>query len=188
MKTLELKIYDFQELTKEAKEKAIENYREKLYEYNDFAQWAIDDCSLLEPQNKELENLFGKNYNFPLLENNRKIYFSLDRNRYIDISNAIIVNNEYQFLLWLGIPEKMIENVYFKIGEDTIEFEENDYQHEFTEKENEILKNAIEKFENHCENILDRIEKDIDYRFSDEAIIEELEINSFEFLENGEIY
>lgn len=188
MKTIELKIYDFSELSEESKQAAINEIRESYYNDNDFAAWAIDDCSLLEPKHEELTKLFGKNYNFPLLENTRKIYFSLDRDKYIDISNGLIVTNENQFLTWLGIPEKMQENVYFAILKDSIQFEENDFNNEFNKIEQQILMEAQEKFKNHLNDVLNRIEKDIDYRFSDAAIIEDIECNSYEFYENGKMY
>jgi hypothetical protein len=127
----------------------------------------------------------GKNYNFPLIKNNREIAFSLNRNRHIDISNAMEVTNNYQFLLWLGIPEKMIENVYFSIGEDTISIEENSRDYEFNDDEIKIIDAAIEKFENHCEDILNRIEECIEYRYSDESIIHDIHSLDYEFNEYG---
>ena len=188
MKTLEIKLFNFNELTDDAKEKAIEGVRNLYHVDNNFAEWAIDDCALLEPLDKELFDLLGKNYNFPLIKNNRKINFSLDRDRYINVSDAMEITNKYQFLMWLGIPENMIENVDFSIGEDTILIEENSWDYEFNDDELEIIDSAVKKFENHCENILNRIKKYIDYRFSDEAIIEDILSNSFEFTEDGAIY
>lgn len=67
MRTIRTKIYKFNELSNDAKQVAIENYRNQD---NDFETWAIDDCSLLEPIEKELRDLFGKDYDFPLIENN----------------------------------------------------------------------------------------------------------------------
>lgn len=188
MRTIETKVYTFDELSKDAKQNAINNYRNQLYSGNDFAEWAIDNCSLLEPHDRELRELFGDDYKFPLIENNRKIYFSLDRDRYIDITDAAIITNESQFLTWLGIPEQMHDNVYFTIRKDTIEFEENDYNHEFNEIEQQILVEAQEKFEEHCSEILTSIEADIDYRYSDEAIIDDIISYGYEFTENGNIY
>jgi len=188
MQTLEIQLFNFDELTKESKEKAIEGVRELCYVDNNFAEWAIDDCALLEPLHKDLFDLLGKNYNFPLIKNNREIYFSLDRDKYIDVSNAMEITNKYQFLMWIGIPENMIENVDFSIGKDTISIEENSWDYEFNDNELKIINSAVEKFENHCDDILDRIRKDIDYRFSDEAIIEDILSNSFEFTEDGAIY
>ena len=105
MRTVRTKVYSFEELTEEAKQVAIESIRQDYYSNNDFASWAIDDCALLEPIEKELTDLFGTEYDFPLIKNNRKVYFSLDRDRYIDISNAMEISSHNQFLLWLGIKE-----------------------------------------------------------------------------------
>lgn len=186
MRKIQLKIYEFDELSEESKEKAIDNILNSYYSYNNFAEWAIDDCELLEPPKDDLVRLFGDDYKFPLIENNRKIYFSTGWRKYIDVSKGMIINNESQFLIWLGIPKYLVKEVYFNIGKDTINFEENNPEYEFTVEEIEILDSATEKFEEHCQNILNNIERDIDYRYSDEAIIED-SVN-FSFFENGNIY
>jgi len=194
MRTVRHKVYTFNELNKESQEVAIEEIRNSYYEDNDFANWAIDDCSLLEPIESELTELFGEDYDFPLIKNNRKVYFGTDRSRYIDISNAMEIQNSTQFLLWLGIKESdfLCEEGFFiidyKIGEDTIEFDTTDWSIEFTKEQETILESAIKKFESHCEDILKRIETDIDYRFSDEAIKEDILANEYEFLSNGKQY
>ena len=58
---------------------------------------------------------------------------------------------------------------------------------EFTEQELIKITEAVDKFEEHCQEILNRIEADIDYRFTDEAIIEDIQANNIEFTEEGEI-
>lgn len=181
-------IYSFEELSKEAQEKAIEQVRNSYYEDNDFLNWAIDDCALLEPSHNDLINLLGENYNFPLIKNNRKVFCSLDRDRYIDISNAMEITNEKHFLLWLGIPQEMHEKVYYTISNDTIIFEDNNSMDTLTEEDQPIIQAAIEKFEDHCKQILERIENDYEYRFTDESIIEDIEANEIEFLIDGSIY
>lgn len=191
MRTIRTKVYKFDELVVDAQQNAIEKVRQDYYEYNDFASWAIDDCALLEPIEKELTDLFGTEYKFPLIKNNRKVYFSLDRDRNIDISNAMEIQNNTQFLKWLGIDEsKFLDEdgfsiLDYKIGKDTIEFDTTDWNIEFTKEQEEILENAVKKFEEHCEDILRSIEREIDYRFTDEAIIEDIESNDYEFLKNG---
>jgi hypothetical protein len=168
--TPNFKVYLFDELSKEAKKKAIENQRSKYYEYNDFCEWAIDDCFLLEPKHQELMDLFGEDFykelnkhkkykDEPLIKNNRKIYFSLDRDRHIDISNAMEIQDNDLFLKWLGVTDKMIREdvVYFTIGKDTIDFEENRIDKDFTDENVEVLDEAKEKFEAHCQDILNRL-------------------------------
>ena len=194
MRTIRTKVYQFNELNDQAKQVALEEIRNRYYEYNDFASWAIDDCALLEPPHKELEDLFGTEYDFPLIKNNRKVYFSLDRDRYIDISNAMEISSHNQFLLWLGInesdflDEEGFSILDYKIGKDTIEFDTTDWRIEFTKEQETILESAKEKFEEHCEDILKRIERDIDYRVTDEAITEDILANDYEFTKDGKIF
>jgi len=188
MKTITINTYSFNELSEEAQKVAIENVRNSYYENNDFLRWAIDDCSLLEPQHEELEKLLGENYNFPLIKNTRQIFLSLNRDRYIDISKGAEITNYYHFLKWLGFNDSMIEKINFTIKEDSIEFDNVDYENDLTTEEEEQIQAAEQKFKDHCEAILKRIETDYEYRFTDEAIKEDIESDEIDFLETGEIY
>lgn len=185
MKTIEIKVFTYDELSKETKEKALDQMREYYYRYNDFIRWAIDDCALLEPIESELTELFGTEYKFPLLKNNRSVFCSLDRNRHIDISEAIEIQNSTQFLKWLGLTETLIDEIDFRIHEDTIEFFS---ENELSDDQNEKINDAVSKFNNHCQDILNRIESDYEYRFTDAAIIEDIDANGIEFTEDGKIY
>jgi hypothetical protein len=186
MKKVTIQVFTFDELSEDAKQTAINQKRGEYEEYNDFPLWAIDDCALLEPKEADLEATIGEDYKFPLLKNTRKnLFFSCDRDRFIDISNAMEVTNENHFLLWLEIPENLHGEIYFTVGKDTIIFEENDCNHEFTENEILILENGKQKFEQHCEDILKNIESGIDYRFTDEAITEDILANEYEFTKEG---
>jgi hypothetical protein len=186
MKTIEVKIYQFDELSEEAKEVAIENYRN---ENHNFAEWAVDDCSLFEPKHIELQSLFGEDYNFPLIKNNRtNIYFDTDRNSFLDCSEAIEITNDKQFLMWLGIDIEIegLEDIEFNIftprfrnADTTIDFD--NYSSDF----DEVVSFAQSKFNNYIKDVLERISVAIDYRYSDEAITEDIEANEYEFLSNG---
>lgn len=199
MQTITIEIYQFNELSNEAKENAIEQIRQKRYDYNDYIHWVIDDCYLFEPKHDELFNLFGEQYgkmNHPIIGNNRKnIYFDFERNWHIYASNAMVINNEKMFLLWLEIPENMHDKIYFSIDSTNsryantyISFEENECEYEFSEIELKILENAKDKFSNHMENVLKQIEQGYEYCFSNESLINEIDANSYEFTENGNIY
>jgi hypothetical protein len=176
MRTIETKVYEFNELSEEAKEKAIDNMRTRMYDW-DIHYWVIDDCYLLNP----------KGINDLIIGNTRKIYYSLDRDRYIDISNGMEINNDIAFLEWLKIPFDIHDKVYYTIGKDTIEFEENEDGYTFTENELEILDNAKEIFEDHCHWVLNCIESSVEYYFSDEGVIEDIQCNEYEFTEKGNI-
>ena len=78
-------------------------------------------------------------------------------------------------------------NSYYQIYKDSIEIEpiSNLY---VTDLEQQKIDNAIGKFGDHCEDILLRIKESIDYRFSDESIIEDIEVNEYKFTIDGEIF
>ena len=192
MRTIRTKVYKFDELSEQAKQVAIEEVRNDYYEYNDFANWAVDDCALFEPKEKELTELFGEEYNFPLIKNTREsIYFDTERNRFLDCKKAMQITNKKQFLLWLGIDveDEAFENIYFEIitpnyRNASTEIAFDDYDERFGDR----IDTAVERFNALIRDIIDRIEADIDYRFTDEAIIEDILANDYEFLSNGKKY
>ena len=192
MRVETLEVYKFDELSEQAKQVAIEEVRNEYYEYNDFANWAVDDCALFEPKEKELIELFGEEYNFPLIKNTREsIYFDTERNRFLDCEKAMQITNKKQFLLWLGIDveDEAFENIYFEIitpnyRNASTEIAFDDYDEMFEDR----IDTAVERFNSLISDIIDRIEADIDYRFTDEAIIEDIEANDYEFLSNGKKY
>jgi hypothetical protein len=189
MRIIETILFEFNELSAEAKENAIEQVRNSYYEYNDFAEWAKDDCYLFNPPHKEIEE-----YNLKegiLLSNNRQnIYFSTDRNWFLDCQEAIAVENADAFLDWLGIQEDLRDKLDYNIF--TPRYRNADTEIEFEWLDgldnsmfNDVLDSAQEKFKEHINNCLKRIESGIDYHFTDEAIIEYIETNEIEFKQDG---
>jgi hypothetical protein len=197
MKTIEIQLFKFSELSEQAKSKAIEQRRESMYRDSDILSYAIDNCYLFEPKHDELVNLFGEEYNKmskPMLGNNRKVYFSIYRDRYLNCEDGIIVNNEEMFLSWLRIPKYLQDKITYTIktvrggNSDTIiEFFEYG-EHEISEDEWQILEDAYEIFCEHMDNVLNRIQADYEYHFSDEYIAEELDAMDYDFTEDGTIY
>lgn len=191
MKTINITLYKFQELSKEAQEKAIENERENRYAYDFCIDYAIDDCYLLEPPHDELAQLYKKlkiESKDLLIKNNRKIYFDIYR-KFIDISEAMEIQDDYIFLRWLGLNDRLIKKVKFEIGKDTINIDLDCFQDcTLTKIEEDKIQKAVEKFENHCVNILNNIEESYEYYYSDEYLSEILIDNDYDFKENGEIF
>ena len=197
MRTIRTKIYSFDELSNDAKVIAIENIRQNYYSDNDFELWAVEDCALFEPIQTELD-LIGfesNNGNEFLIENTRKsIYFGTDRNSFLDCAEAMEETNNELFLKWLGIEGELAEKIESEIytpnnrnANTTIEFSEG-YGCEFSKEDLTVLENATKKFNNHIQSVLKRIEADIDYRFTDEAITEDILANDYEFLKSGKQY
>jgi hypothetical protein len=204
MRTLTLKIYKFSELTKEAKENAIENVQKIYDEYNDFAEQSIDNCYLFEPPHEELIKLFGENFyndlnknskykDTPLIGNTREeINFDVDR-KYLNCQKALNVKNSDYFLKWLGLNGALIEKIRYDFtnlfydSSTEIQFEPLE-DIVLTEDEYRVLDIANYKFRKHIEKVLENIKKMIEWNYTDEAIEEDIEANDYEFLEDGTIY
>lgn len=192
MRVETIEIYQFDELTKEAKEKAIESVRESYYQHNDFAEWAIDQCYLFQP-----EDMMDKE---EIIKNTRgKIYFSTDRDWFIDCADSMEIVDEKAFLNWLGLPESIHNEVEYFIStpnhrnSDTcIEVLPIDNQldiYDFEEKHGISFQDIEDKFKEEIVlKALKRIKDDIDYRFTDECIIEDIEANEIEFYKDGSKY
>ncbi len=195
MRTETTNIYTFDELSEEQKKLAIESVRESYYQFNEFGTWAIDDDYLLNPTQDDIDNTFTKEEiaslkDCILIGNSREsLYFSTDRNYYLDCAKAMTIENRDLFFKWLGISQDLVDDfrIYTPSGRNsdtTIEFyfESNECD------EDEITKNATDKFDNYIQNCLKSIESSIDYRYTDEAIREDIESNGTEFTEDGQIY
>lgn len=203
MRTIETKVFTFDELTKEAKQTAIQNIRESYWDYNEFGYWAIDNCYLFEPPHDELIDIFGTSFYFdlnkdeeyddtPLITNSRKnIFFDCERGKFLDCAEAMTIRNDDYFLKWLGLTDEIVNGdtfsyeIYtpsFRNSNTTIDFEG------FDSKFGDVIDSAIDKFDDHIMTVLQNISDNIDYRFTDEAIVEDIQANDYEFLENGDIF
>ena len=119
MRTEEITIYEFHELSEKAKQKAIENVRESYYVYNEFSEWVIDDCCLLEPPHKELENLFGDKYKdkystFQSMLSRFTSKIKKSKKRIRNVKNEIINNKEETNSSFFEESEKIDNNIITK--------------------------------------------------------------------------
>lgn len=92
---------------------------------------------------------------------------------YQDLRNYLTIHLEIEFNIFT--PN-------YRNADTVIDFD--NYPSDF----DEVIYNAENKFKDLIEDVLKRIEADIDYRFTDEAIIEDIEANDYEFLSNGKGY
>ena len=175
MRIIETEAYTFDELSDDIKEKVVEGFKEDRYDC-DISDWIIDDCYLLNP--KGIHDL--------IIENTRKVYYDIYRG-YIDISKAMDIKDDRAFLTWLNIPIKLQNKLYYEIEERTILFLEADCEYQFTGNDDIILDDAKEKFEEHCNWILECMESSYDFYHSDECIIEDIQCNEYEFTKEGKL-
>lgn len=195
MRTETIKLYKFEELSKEAKEKAIEEHSEinTDYEWWDF---------LLEDFSERLKAIGIGCKDF---------FFDFYRERYFKMDNADIVDKnlllEKADCLKYLIPYSLDDEekaVYFNISINDKDYEnlmkvevEADYDRDYfdDEEQDKILEIAEEMsgvlqefIDDLCGEFLKELEKEQEYLFSNEAISETLIANDYEFTKKGERY
>lgn len=178
MRTIETTAYQFHELSEDAQERAIRSIRDK------YDQWDHFDYLRHEAGQSRSDFLahFGFKESYGRLGSSG-IHYSGYQGECIDqlfhvrawkwIANSILADS----------PDLLSGNCPFagvtwdEILLDPIrEFMARPYRIELSELISDCLAN------------LDRaVESEIDYRYSDEAIIEDIECNGFEFTEDGEL-
>ena len=168
MKTIELKLYKFEELTEEMQEKAMEKY----WDFNvDYDWW---DCTYMDAENVGLK-ISG---------------FDIDRGSYCNIDfieDAEYTANEI-------IEEHGPDCETYRDSENFLkEFEvlNDKFNDEFLddyEVDDEIENLKDEYLHSLSENYRIMLQKEYEYLTSEDAIRESLIINDYDFTENGEIY
>jgi len=188
MRTIETKVYKFNELSNTAKENAIDKLRDINIDYDG---WWEDDFLLDIGLPKNIANKIDNGY---VMFNWKEIYFDLDRSFYIQFVN-LKVEDKYidLFRQFLGIPKTLWKNVYYEFVnssyaniDTTIEFEHQENK-DFTEKQWIILDKAKEKFNNLVYNAKQVLRDSYYYLISDESIIETIKMNDYEFTEEGKL-
>jgi len=173
------KVYSYQNLPEESKQKAIENY----YDINvSDTDWWYDDYLLdlgLTNKNSKADTLFSWD----------KIYFSLDRANYLQFEK-LKVNDDDAFRQELGVSKKTWSKI-------TYDFDNSGRNSDtrFTYYENEDLNDddikqldkAEEKFAQLVDKAKSNLSKNYDYQTSREAIVYTFEANEYQFTENGRI-
>ena len=205
MRTIKVNVYNFKELSDEAKARAIDDMQYRMIEgeSDEALRWAIDDCSLLEPSHLEMVELLGENYYDRNLTPDGKygqfVFKNLRKGIQVDldgenlwIADALEITNHEMFLTWLGFPKELHEHVDYLVKDggvntyiefDHINIEEDDPRFSTLTS---YFRQAEEKFSEHMDEILYRINVGFREYFSDENIIERL--SDLEFTEYGTIY
>ena len=164
MKTIKIKVYKFDELDKQTKEKVIENYRNINVEDFQWYDWIKDDFNRLGLEIQGFD-LGRRNY--------VKIYID----NLEETSKNII--EEYGDSVLIKQTAKNYINEYEKI-------QANFKEDEDIEREVELLDEQYEK--EYSEDILSYLRSSYDWEISDEAITETIEANDYDFTTDGKIY
>jgi hypothetical protein len=217
MKTIELNIYSFNELSTEAKQTVIENYKSNglntdgiYHDAIETVKKAIDlfnikttnswfeanlnniDDNIMQLKGLRLRKWFLNNFGSELYK--RKFYTSIGDNKIIN--HPCIKINIYDTNKGARVSSS---NFYYsRIQKDNccvltgVCYDDDFLQpiYELIEFKNKNLKNTtFEDVINDCFYSLDKsVQNEVDYNYTDEAIIEHIEANEYSFLENGEQY
>ena len=192
MRTIRTKVYTFNELSKEAKEVAIESFRNGLEIhldfFNDDAEEQIEMVGFYNDikLRYSLSHCQGDGLSFSC--NNIKTEILLkffaevlgegkEKTAMVIIDNCSFENrgNTGRY----GYASK--NDITFELDERGRSFESNNI--------NKIVSKVEEKIQNHYLDLCNNLEKqgyaEIDYQYSDEAIVETINANDYEFLING---
>ena len=191
VRTEQIKIYKFSELSKEAKEEAIENQGNDEF-YLDY-EW----YNYLHEDFKEELNSVGVDC--------KGFYWDLYKSGDFKAEDLIVIDNQ-KLLESVGLTNWLIMNELRKkktliydislneYGEADVEiiFENEDLsEKEYKERHKEIIgfdEKIRELFDEKFKKFWETISKEHNYLLSEEAISENLEVNEYEFTKNGERY
>jgi hypothetical protein len=163
MKTIEIKLYKYEELDKQTREKVIENYRYINVEDAFWYDWIKDDFNRL---GLEIQA------------------FDLNRN------TATIEIGDFQ-IASIKIIEEFGDSVAIKQTAKNYLDEHNKIESNFEDDEDcfiELEKLDEEYEKEYSEDILSYLRSNYKWEISDEAVINTIEANDYDFTTNGKIY
>ena len=164
MRTIEIKVYKFEELDKQTKEKVIDNYRYINVEHSTWYEWIKENFSYLGLEIQEFD-LGRGNY--------AKIYID----NFEDTSKNII--EEFGD----SVPIKQTAKNYI---DEFNKIQANYKEDEDIWREIGMLDEEYQK--EYSEDILSYLRAEYEYQISDQAIIETIEANDYDFTTEGKIY
>lgn len=205
MRIEEIKIYTFEELSEESKEKAIENYRNVSHEYD----WIDESMDSL----KAFTNVFNvKIKDYSLGEYNSYIRFSIDETIEENTENmspmrlrTYIINNFYNQIYkgkYYSTQGYYDENkqYHYKFKYSLIKKEpytcvltgycmdDNLLDNIYKFIKSPFNTNFYDLIDSCFDSFIKSLQNDIEYQNSDEYITEQLINNDYEFYENGKMY
>ena len=164
MKTIEIKVYKFEELDKQTQEKVIDNYRYINVEDKFWYDFIQDDFNRLGLEIQE---------------------FDISRGGYVNIHISNLEDTSK------NIIEEFGDSVYIKQTaknyiDEFNEIQANYKEDEDIEREVEILDDQYIK--RYSDDILSYLRASYEWEITDEAIINTIEANDYDFTTEGKIY
>jgi len=182
MKIVKTKVYSFDELSEEAKEKAIQDH----YDINTDYEWYI--TGMIEEKAKE----------YGLVVNESEMCFDLDRGSYVYFDThdhsrknkvAIAIADLQKFLKKAGFDLRRTKHIE-SVGIVTQHFGGSSAKnfvecYETTTEEENKLQECLDNF---LEETLEELKSDYEGLTDNESIAETLKINDYQFLPNGKMF
>jgi hypothetical protein len=202
MRTIQIQAYKFEELGKEAKDKAIEEYRSKSdYLYCNWWDEIVDLDYLLP---SKIKKQMDEKHNIVRTLDGEKavtkvftwddMFFDMEYRGYIKFDKLRVTSEGVDlFRQFLRIPKRLWERIDFdnfwsfdSDKECTTKLEFDEQVGSLTMKQIDTLNRAKEIFQGLMDMALKMLRDEYDWLLSDEYIADNLISGDFEYEENGE--
>lgn len=193
-------IFKFENAPEDVKDKILEKNRD----INIVDEWWSDYDGLIYDKKSGISD-------YEALSNYNKKYYDLDRGQYIQFPD-LKVKDDKKFAEMLGLPESLINKIDFhfeSVRENNTELEikdlgtyedinkhtkysdyikyTNEEDERLSEKEFNQVKKAIEKWSDLMDDAWSNLRDSYEHQQSDEAIIDTINANEYDFDEDGNI-
>jgi hypothetical protein len=196
MKTKTINIYEFSELSEEAKQKAVENNRDIVIAH-DWSSFVIEEIKKQNSDYFTIENIYfsgfwsqGDGAMFEYSCITEKLYFEAVESLSLPNWKKAILKNGYHSAKGKHrghyYHEKCCLHDIHIETDNGMQYYKN-IERLFYENEDLICDYVIEKYEELCREIYEKLENEYNCQTSDEVIIETIEANNYEFDVDGNI-
>lgn len=187
MRTIETTLYTFDELTKEAKENAIERIRETqdepLYFFDEIYNERFSDSGFEGTEVQYcLSNSQGDGLSFSA-ENYNKL-----KELILEVLGSGKEKTAKLIAEHIEITIEGNKGRYCYASRTDVNVSFNQYHPKITHIIEEVERKLQDIYLSLCKELGEIGYAEIDYYYSDEAIIEHIEVNDYEFTEDGKLY
>lgn len=200
MRTIEQKIYSFDELSEDAKQKAIKNnYQTNIYE--EWYQWIYEDFIKLN-KDFDIENIYfsgfwsqgdGAMFEYSGIASELKDEFidslNLSPIRRQWLENNIYISGKGEQSGHYYHEKSCSHSIYWEVDNGDLHYDAQPLFYEWLESFAADFEDfVISRYEDQAKELYSKLSNSYDYLTSEVAIIESIEANEFEFYEDGSAY
>ena len=186
MRTVETKVYEFEELSEQVQERVIGDFNDINVDYD---WWDIDGLLDLTKEEMKKKGIAPGEIK-DVLFSYKISAFDFDRGQYIQFDN-VVVNNDDVFRRFLEIPEDLWDQCAYAFT-DHARFVNTCLELQIvetpTEKEEKILDRAVEIMADKIHEAWVSLRNDYEYFTSEEAVRDTILANEYEFYEDGKMF